>query len=201
MDDSFIITPAVGAWLVIVILGGLAALPFGWVGLVLVCRVVRAALKRAAMLCAVERLDGVRFRVRGMPARLSLVGNSVRLALRVDVDLRRLPLAPAGMSLRLHRRSVVAAMPCPWFGGSIVGFVRQAAELALSVRARRPSTCPVCGTAAGEDALECAECLTPHHEDCWTYNGGMCAIYGCGAARATLRTPPTTPRVTRLMRA
>jgi hypothetical protein len=182
MDESFIITPAVGAWLVIVILGGLAALPLCWVGLVLVCRGVRTGIKRAAMVGAVDTLGGIRFRVRGLPARISVVDNTVRVAIYVDVDLRRLPLAPAGMSLRLYGRSVLASMPCPWLGGSIVEFVRQAAAVALEVRARRVSKCPICGNAVGDEAIECAECMTPHHEDCWIYNGGMCAIYGCAGA-------------------
>ena len=39
--------------------------------------------------------------------------------------------------------------------------------------------CQVCGIAieAGE-VTRCSRCGTPHHIDCWNYNGG-CAIYGC----------------------
>jgi hypothetical protein len=38
--------------------------------------------------------------------------------------------------------------------------------------------CPVCGEPIGVAPTICPECETPHHWDCWEYNGG-CAIYGC----------------------
>jgi hypothetical protein len=42
--------------------------------------------------------------------------------------------------------------------------------------------CPVCGTPVGDVRVICRECRTPHHGDCWTYNGG-CAIFACGGRR------------------
>lgn len=42
----------------------------------------------------------------------------------------------------------------------------------------RGGKCQVCGEEMNE-AVICRSCLTPHHGDCWAYNGG-CAIYGCG---------------------
>jgi hypothetical protein len=44
--------------------------------------------------------------------------------------------------------------------------------------------CPVCRTGAESDSIQCANCLAPHHKDCWDYNGG-CGTYGCPSA------PPT----------
>jgi hypothetical protein len=46
-------------------------------------------------------------------------------------------------------------------------------------------SCPVCGCALGRSGtLQCQVCSAPHHEDCWTYNGG-CATFACPArARA-----------------
>jgi hypothetical protein len=42
-------------------------------------------------------------------------------------------------------------------------------------------TCPVCGAAGGRlPSLSCPDCDTPHHRDCWEFNGG-CAIYGCAS--------------------
>jgi len=38
--------------------------------------------------------------------------------------------------------------------------------------------CPVCGEPLGPAPVTCPECNTPHHWDCWEYNGG-CAIFGC----------------------
>lgn len=43
--------------------------------------------------------------------------------------------------------------------------------------------CPVCGCGFEErhKIIACEECLTPHHHDCWDYNGSSCAIYGCSS--------------------
>ena len=46
------------------------------------------------------------------------------------------------------------------------------------------AVCPVCRTASESDTTQCANCLTPHHRECWDYNGG-CGTYGCPSA------PPT----------
>lgn len=42
--------------------------------------------------------------------------------------------------------------------------------------------CPVCGDPVADGPTLCPECDTPHHDDCWAYNGG-CAIYGCPEGR------------------
>lgn len=41
--------------------------------------------------------------------------------------------------------------------------------------------CPVCH---GRMTVprSCPSCATPHHVDCWQYNGG-CGMYGCGGGR------------------
>jgi hypothetical protein len=41
------------------------------------------------------------------------------------------------------------------------------------------ASCRVCGDPIGQDVVYCGTCKTPHHYDCWTYNGA-CSIYGCG---------------------
>lgn len=38
--------------------------------------------------------------------------------------------------------------------------------------------CKVCGDAIEHDMVCCGRCKTPHHLDCWTYNGA-CSVYGC----------------------
>lgn len=38
--------------------------------------------------------------------------------------------------------------------------------------------CRVCGAELTDKLMLCQRCETPHHQDCWDYNGG-CAIYGC----------------------
>lgn len=54
----------------------------------------------------------------------------------------------------------------------------EAIEFRAARGARAPS-CSVCGTSlAGATTVVCAHCDTPHHDDCWAYNGG-CALFGC----------------------
>lgn len=39
--------------------------------------------------------------------------------------------------------------------------------------------CPVCGSPeAGLPLVVCPDCETPHHRECWMFNGG-CGIYAC----------------------
>lgn len=40
--------------------------------------------------------------------------------------------------------------------------------------------CGVCNTRLGGRLVQCAECLTPHHLECFAYNG-RCSIFGCGS--------------------
>ena len=53
---------------------------------------------------------------------------------------------------------------------------------AVALPARRPmapgARCPVCATGLERAVVVCARCETPHHRECWTYEG-KCAIYGC----------------------
>jgi hypothetical protein len=44
--------------------------------------------------------------------------------------------------------------------------------------------CQICGSAMVERLVYCAKCGTPHHEECWTYNGA-CSTYGCRESRMT----------------
>lgn len=45
------------------------------------------------------------------------------------------------------------------------------------------SSCPKCDKAigAGEGAVLCPQCFTPHHANCWRENGNSCAKDGAGA--------------------
>lgn len=45
------------------------------------------------------------------------------------------------------------------------------------------STCEICGMALRGQLVTCTRCATPHHADCWRFNG-RCAIYGCGSEAA-----------------
>lgn len=39
-------------------------------------------------------------------------------------------------------------------------------------------SCLVCGKALSLTPRTCLRCDTPHHAECWNYNGG-CAVFGC----------------------
>lgn len=39
--------------------------------------------------------------------------------------------------------------------------------------------CQICGETIDSGLVYCQRCQTPHHRDCWVYNG-TCSIYGCG---------------------
>ncbi|MEN6641781.1 MAG: ankyrin repeat domain-containing protein [Armatimonadia bacterium] len=63
---------------------------------------------------------------------------------------------------------------------------------AVSPKHRQPQcihtgTCPYCHIMikTASRYVKCAACNTPHHEDCWTANGG-CSIYGCGSLQVSV---------------
>ena len=52
--------------------------------------------------------------------------------------------------------------------------------------------CTICGEGFnGRPAVLCRNCGTPHHADCWQYNGG-CSIFGCNCRRAEKFVPGQT---------
>lgn len=45
------------------------------------------------------------------------------------------------------------------------------------------ASCQVCGTGLAQGAVvRCAKCRTPHHRDCWEFNG-RCSTFACGETR------------------
>jgi hypothetical protein len=52
----------------------------------------------------------------------------------------------------------------------------------------KETVCPICGSAIAPEArVVCRRCGTPHHEDCWEFNG-RCSTYACGEKRADKKT-------------
>jgi hypothetical protein len=46
------------------------------------------------------------------------------------------------------------------------------------------SICKICGASLAEGAVvRCAKCSTPHHRDCWDFNG-RCSTFECGETRS-----------------
>ena len=59
-----------------------------------------------------------------------------------------------------------------------------AVEIVQSGPATEASVCLICAQAINDPTqMSCTTCDTPHHKDCWEYNG-RCALFGCGGARA-----------------
>lgn len=53
------------------------------------------------------------------------------------------------------------------------------------VKVDAESECGVCGASLAEGALvRCEKCRTPHHADCWDFNG-RCSIFACGSTKRT----------------
>jgi hypothetical protein len=49
---------------------------------------------------------------------------------------------------------------------------------------RSGGVCLVCGSKMDERVVSCSKCRTPHHEECWAWNGS-CSTYGCREIRFT----------------
>ncbi len=54
--------------------------------------------------------------------------------------------------------------------------------------------CQICGEEITSDMVFCRRCRTPHHLDCWQYNGA-CSTYGCRETRYAV--PTLAQRVSR----
>lgn len=49
----------------------------------------------------------------------------------------------------------------------------------LQAQVIEDAKCPICGDRIEDDLVFCNRCKTPHHGECWHYNG-KCATYACG---------------------
>ncbi|HZE97236.1 MAG TPA: RING finger protein [Planctomycetota bacterium] len=79
--------------------------------------------------------------------------------------------ALAGQAGRLHDR-----IDLFWQRASGIEILEEPSTSAPSVDA----VCPICGSKIDPDArVTCRRCGTPHHEDCWEFNG-RCSTYACG---------------------
>lgn len=55
--------------------------------------------------------------------------------------------------------------------------------------------CRVCGKPLASEIVECAECRTPTHRDCWRFTG-TCPVFSCGSQRyVERRQAPAPPSV------
>lgn len=55
---------------------------------------------------------------------------------------------------------------------------------AVRMKIDAESMCRICGASLAEGAVvKCAKCSTPHHQDCWAFNG-RCSTFACGETRS-----------------
>ena len=45
------------------------------------------------------------------------------------------------------------------------------------------ANCLVCGDPVSSQRVDCRQCRTPHHRECWDYIG-KCSVFGCGSTRS-----------------
>lgn len=57
-------------------------------------------------------------------------------------------------------------------------------EIAWVESSNQGGECRICGTPMGDRIVLCSRCQTPHHLDCWRYNG-RCSIFACGETQFT----------------
>ena len=56
-----------------------------------------------------------------------------------------------------------------------IDFVRQE----HAIPEMKEAFCQICGDPLDDKVVFCKSCKTPHHMECWQYNGA-CSTYGCG---------------------
>jgi hypothetical protein len=107
----------------------------------------------------------------GRHGRLRLEVTPVRFLARLSTRSRSLATAEAFVAFA---RELLEA----WLGGA--AYTRGVQVLGVDESA--PDRCPVCRSALEGPIAVCRGCETPHHRECWIYNG-LCARFGCGHRR------------------
>jgi hypothetical protein len=120
--------------------------------------------------------------MRPLVARLCSVGRDPTIATSSD----EIAVGVAGV---LHDRELREFIET---GRDVVAFLTAPAPAAPAglpgvhveqVATLRDADCQVCGSRMADDRrVLCRQCRTPHHADCWTYNG-RCSTYGCGCTQ------------------
>ncbi|HVR86536.1 MAG TPA: RING finger protein [Planctomycetota bacterium] len=102
--------------------------------------------------------------------------NPSRLMIRKEsvIDSSETLEALAGLSGRLHDR-----IDLFWQRASGIEIL----EDPVAPDAAAEAVCQICGSKiTAETKVVCRRCSTPHHEDCWEFNG-RCSTYACGEKR------------------
>ena len=127
-------------------------------------------------------------------AALALLAPSVRTILRhVSIYGNFLwRISKAGFLLQIHARPATPNELDSWLVAAfqLLDAIPGAMEAErvridpVQTRIDAESTCQICGAPLAQGALaRCVKCQTPHHRDCWEFNG-RCSTFGCGESRA-----------------
>jgi hypothetical protein len=122
--------------------------------------------------------DGVRWQIHsvslaGLPAPVNISFRSGRLLIEKLLPLKR----PEELHeftqhcLELYDQAMLTRSE----GIEFVGNADEAVPL-------EDPLCKICGEPIVTDLVFCARCFTPHHLECWHYNG-LCSTYGCRETR------------------
>lgn len=99
----------------------------------------------------------------------------------------------AGFLFRMNARPARARELDTWLGAAFqlldalpeAQAVEQIQAVQVKLKITPDAECQVCGVSlARGPVVRCAKCSTPHHKDCWEFNG-RCSTFACGEARAT----------------
>ena len=71
-----------------------------------------------------------------------------------------------------------------WVAGLLRAALAPPRAATPEVRFIEGGECQVCGAAMEERVVLCMKCRTPHHEECWIFNGA-CSTYACKEIRFT----------------
>jgi len=109
----------------------------------------------------------------------------------VSANASRLMVRKQSILGALDDLSVFAELSCQIYDRLLL-FLQKASgieilEDAAPGTAAEDPVCQVCGAAVPrEGRVYCRRCKTPHHKDCWEFNG-QCSTYACGEKRCTAK--------------
>ena len=101
-------------------------------------------------------------------------------------------ISRAGFLLRIHGQPATSKELDGWLGSAfqLLDALPGAAHAdrvqldRVEIAIDGDSSCQVCGASLAQGAVvRCATCATPHHRDCWEFNG-RCSTFACGETRA-----------------
>jgi len=117
--------------------------------------------RRARMMEAVSRLD----RFPGATIHLTHESLTVRTSGYLSQEAELWALARTALEFTRTILDLEPPAPITWGDTSSSG-----------------GDCRICGSPLTSGVVRCSRCQTPHHGECWKYNGG-CSIFACGEHR------------------